>query len=461
MALDIPGLDTIHDQLVADFRARIPTADVSRNSDNWARLRTLAKVALGLYYTQQVIYDDLFPDTAGGDALARLAEIWGLTRRAATPARKSDALRIWGTAASTITAGETLTGPNGLSYQVDENVTIPAGGYDDYDIEAVDTGEQTKLDADETLNFDSPPAGIETTAELQDDLDEDGQDEESDGELRTRLIAKIGQPGLGGAANDYKTWALEVTGVATAYVYPVRAGRGSVDLAALHTGTGDVRLLDGTERTELADYIDTVRPTAMKSLRVLEVTSDTENVDIEVEARPGSDYAFDWDDTSGWQVAAWTAGTRTMQLDSNRPSDMLEGDRIVISTAASDGTGQPYVIEALGGGADEIILEDSPSPAPVATDDVYAGGVLTARVRDAILALFNALGPAVGDYGTGEWDSDLVPEKILATALVLEGVRDATVNTPAATETADDPEFPNDDTVELLIPLQVVVREKH
>jgi hypothetical protein len=139
---------------------------------------------------------------------------------------------------------------------------------------------------------------------------------------------------------------------------------------------------------------------------------------------------------------------------------MLAGGRIVIRTAAGNGTGEMFTIESLSG-ADSVVLATAPSPAPVATDDVYAGGPLTETLRDAIVDLMDALGPAVGTFGTGEWDDELIPERILATVLVIDGVRDATVVTPATTITPDDPAFPNDDSVELLIPQEIVVREKH
>lgn len=461
MALQIPDLDTIHARLVADYQARLPDMDVSRHSDNYKRLRTVALAALALYYTARVIYDDLFPDTASGAALDRLGDIWGVTRKGATPATKADALRVTGTAASALTTGDELVHASGLRFQVNESTVIPAGGSVDVDVLAIDTGSQTRLNAGETLTFSSPPAGVDAVAELQLDLDEGGADQESDGAYRTRILNRIAQPGMGGNANDYAQWALEVEGVAEAYVYPVRAGNGSVDLAALKDATGTARILNSTERAALQAYIDDLRPVSVKAFRVLEVTTSEIDCDVQVEARPGSQYAWDWDDTGGpLEVAAWTAGTRTLQFTTDRPGDMEAGDRIVIKTAAGDGDGAPIRIEALGAGSDDVILreEDVPAVAPVAGDDVYAGGELTAPVREAILDHYKSLGPAVGDYGTGEWDSDVNPRRLESVALAVEGVRNATTAAPASTQTATDPAFPADDTIELLIPGEVVVR---
>lgn len=458
MAYEIPTLDEIHDGLVADFKARLPTHDVSKWSDNWKRLRTTAFGLLGLYYAGSITYKDLFPDTATEAGLVHWGRMLDVPRRGATAVRKSSALRVVGALAATASSGEILTHANGVSYQLNENVVIPAALYFDADVVSVDTGTRTHLDAGEVLEFSSPPAGIAAEAELQLDLDEDGEDQESIAAWRTRILDKLGEPGLGGNANDYRTWMLEVTGISTAYVYPHRAGRGSVDLAALHAGSGTVRALSAGERTELLDAVTVERPVHVKSVRVLETTTTTQNVDLQITPRPGVAYAKDWDDAVPMVVSTWVAGTLTLTFTLDRPTSMAAGDSIVIKTAAGNGTGAPVVIAELGAGTDDIVLAEAPAVAPVATDTVYSGGPLTAPVRTAIIAHIDTLGPAVGAYGTGEWDSDINPARIEAEALAIDGVRDATAVTPSATVVADDPAYPNDDSNELLIPQETIVR---
>ena len=102
-----------------------------------------------------------------------------------------------------------------------------------------------------------------------------------------------------------------MTGIAEAYCYPLRQGLGSVDLAALHEGSGSARLLLAGEITDLQATIDALRPVDV-TFRVL--TVEATDVDVEVTIVPNGDalYAFDWDDSTPLEASTWTAGTKTL-----------------------------------------------------------------------------------------------------------------------------------------------------
>ncbi len=461
--IDLPDLDELTQRGVDSYRGALPDDDISRFSDNFKRLRVNALANLQLNHHIKIITDDLLPDRAAGDELDRLGNIYGVRRKGATPARKEDALRVVGTAASTVSIGDLLTSPGGLSFQVNENATVPAALFIDVDVIGVDVGTQTKLEAGEVLTFDSPPAGIEAEAELQLDLDEDGTDKEKDANYRTRILNRLQQPAAGGNANDYvNQFALPQEGVETAFVYPLRGGRGSVDLAVLHAGSGTVRTFTLNERNDLKAIIDELRPVSMKSFRILETTTQVENVEITIVPLTDLSFQFDWDDTTAPIVASWEPGgaERTLRFTLDRPTDMIAGDRIVIKTTAANGTGEVFEIESLPGTLTDIVLVKTPSPVPVTTDIVFSGGPLTDPIRDSILKLIDNFGPARGAFGVGDFQSELVPEEILATAFGVEGVRNGTTITPAVTVTPDDPAFPLDDTIELLIPGEILVRNE-
>lgn len=459
MAFTIPSLDEIHGRLIGDYKARFPGADVSRFSDTWKRLRVLAGAVLGLHYHLNVVYEDLLPDGAAGEKLDRHGDIHDVTRKPATAAKKANALRVTGTPASSVAIGDALVHADGTRYQVDENASIPGGGsYVDVDVLALDTGSATRKQTGETFTFESPPSGINSSAVLVLDMDEDGDDEETDGAYRARILDRIAQPGMGGNANDYATWALEVTGIAGAYVFPLRQGLGSVDLACLHTGSGVVRLLTSGEIAEVQDYIDDRRPVSVADCRVLTVAAEPNDMEILITPEDGAEYQFDWDDTTPLAVSTYTAGTRTLKFTAARPADMQAGHRLIYKrTAATKNDGSEVVIESLGPGADEVVLTTDPANPPQAANAVYAGGPLVEIVRQAVLAHIDALGPARGSYAQGAWDGTLRTASLSKLAQLTPGVLDSTVVVPSAnveaTNTAPNP------SVGLITAQQVLVRK--
>jgi uncharacterized phage protein gp47/JayE len=453
---EIKSLDATHRVLIGDFESRFPGWDVSRFSDNWKRLRILAASEWALHHQVQLELDELFPDTASIDGLLRWGAILDLPRKGATPSRKAKALRVFGIATTAITLGETLSAANGTQYQVNETETVGAGGFVDVDVLAISTGSATRLEAGDELDFDAPPADIDGTAELQIDLDEGGEDQEDVEAYRVRILDRMAQPGMGGNANDYRQWAKEVDDVATAYVYPLRGGVGSVDLAFLATGSGSVRAPSGASVTEVSDYIHSVRPVSMRDFRVLEAVAVEQDIELAVRTRPG--VRWDWDDATPLAVSAWDAGDRILTFATDRPDDMEIGDRLIIKTDGGDGAESEIVAFD---GDDGVVLKAAPSTAPVADDVVYAGGPVVEPMRQAIKAFVDLLGPAVGEYGTGEWDDAIEPGRLEAIAFTFDETRDPTTIEPAAAVAPDDPVYPDDDTIEFLTYGRLIVRRDH
>lgn len=470
MAFTIPSLGDIIDALVRDFANRFPTANLAKRSDNWLRVAHQAMVAALLHRQIRVIDRDLWPDTASGDELERHAGIRGITKRSATPAKKSNALRLTGTLAAAFTTGDQLTHSSGLKFQVNETGTIPGALFVDVDVIAVDTGSQTKLASGETLTFVSPPAGINSKAVLQLALDEDGADKETDGELQTRVLDKIAEPGMGGNAEDFREWAKELSGIFEAYVYPLRQGLGSVHVAALKTGTGAARILSGSELTALQAKLDDERPIAYEDCKALTVAAEPQAIEVAVLELDG--FEWDWNDLTPLAVSSWTGGTRTLKFTVPRPSDIDIGDRIVFKrTTGTLNSGKAHIVESFGA-ADEVILRDDPelsTTPPVAGNPVYAGGPLTEPVRTAIQAHVDTLGPARVDTlvagkdysapNTSYWEGSLRPSRILGAAQSVEGTVDTDVLAPASVynPTNGAPAL----SVGLATASQIIVRAKH
>lgn len=499
MAYQVPALEELLGFLVALFKGLLPDRNIgSRFVPAWKFVKTIAGAGTDVHAHVDSAIKDVMPNSARGAALDRWLKIkapGGLTqRKGATGARKAAAGRVRGSVGSTSAVGDQLVHrASGLIFQINSAVTIPAAGYFDADIAAVDTGSKTRLAAGEILEYLSTPPGLQTQVELQKDLDEDGDDQEQDGAARNRLLAAFAQPSAGGNQADYVGWALAQVGIAQAFCYPGRAGLGTVDIAALHAGSGTARILNAAEVTSLLAALQALCPAqVIAGLRVLTAigggtdAANLANVELLVTPDGSAQYQFDWDDTTPPVVLAWTADTRLLQFSAARPGTMQAGHRICLKGVASSQDGTPYVIEALSG-TDSVILQTAPTINPAATDIVYAGGPLTSIIRDAILAHINGdtlyagpsgplpgatAGSTVGlqvlasGIGTanpggvyGAWTGGLLRGTLAQIAMYTRGVRNQNVVTPAADLEAVDYAFPNDNQIGLLTPGYVLVRK--
>jgi uncharacterized phage protein gp47/JayE len=84
-----------------------------------------------------------------------------------------------------------------------------------------------------------------------------GVDEETDADLLARYIEDVRKPATSGNANQYRKWALEVSGISDAKIYPVWNGAGTVKVLLVDTVK---RAPASPKVTEVAAYIETVRP---------------------------------------------------------------------------------------------------------------------------------------------------------------------------------------------------------
>jgi uncharacterized phage protein gp47/JayE len=461
MPFTIPTIDEIHELLIAAASGRFPSANLNRRSDIWKHLRVVALGLGDVHNNLRIVQNDLQPDTAEGDALTRWGAVYGVDRRGAVGSTGEASLRVFGDLAATVPVNEPLTHlPSGLTFETRSGGTIPAAGFLDVDIAATSSGVLTNLEADEELTFDSTPTGLESTARVTDDLT-GGLDEEQDDALRTRLLNRIGQPAAGGNRNDYEQFVLEAAAyVESAYVYPNRNGLGTVDLVALKSGTGTERLLDLSERTDVLAAVDAVRPVSA-IVRILEVTTLDTNVDVIVKPSDDPSFAFDWTDATPPAIATYVGATRVVTLTAARPTDMGDGDRVTFATSAVGNDGRQYVIESIDTGNPlKFTLVDALPFTPVAASVIYSGGPLVAPARDAIIALFDALGTANPDDASyGPWEGNLRLSTLFKTIQLQDGVLDSTIITPVANVEANDPAFPDNDTVELLTPGRVIVRK--
>jgi uncharacterized phage protein gp47/JayE len=473
MAFETPTLDEQHAILIAMFKVILANLNsgrgpnVAQGSFNWLWLRTLSAAVTDNHAHISADKNDLMPDTLVGESQDRWGAAIGKPRKGATPSRKSAALQISGTPTTQVPVGLQLSHTSGLLFQVTSSELVGPDDHALVDIEALSTGSSTRLSKGEHLTVLDPPAGIAEDAVLVLDLDEGGDDAEGVGDYQGRILDHFQEPALGGAQNDYVTWVKEVTDVAQGYCYPKRAGVGTVDVVALHAGSGGDRVLGGPEISTVQDYLDTKRPVSVIDARVLTVTANAQNVDFTYVSDGAAEHAPDWDDEAGYTAIAWTALTRLMQFGGGaRPPTLKVGDRLTIKRTDGGGNGKERVVESFGIAADTVVLEQlDGADEPDVGATIYAGGPLTELIRLAVVELFDSLGPANPDATRyGAWEGNLRPVAISRHATGVDGVVDGTVVTPAATVVAADTGvgIPDEDgSVELLIPGRIIARPQH
>lgn len=257
MSFSRPALSDIIQRVRNDVLSRLAADDVLRRADAEVYARVMGGVAHGLYGFIEWLSDQVIYDTASAEYLERWCSIWGLTRKPAAAATGTVTFAVQ--AGAVIPSGTILLALDGVQYQTtaDATVTAPTAIAP---VAAVVAAAASNRDAGQSLSLASPIVGVQSTATAG--LLSGGSDVESDDALRARLLSRIQQPPQGGASYDYTTWALEVSGVTRAWVYPAELGLGTVTLRFVrdNDGSGSAIIPDASDVAAVQAYIDGRRP---------------------------------------------------------------------------------------------------------------------------------------------------------------------------------------------------------
>lgn len=197
---------------------------------NNAVLRVMAVVLAGLVWGEYGFIAWLakmfVPWTAEDEYLEGWAALKGVYRKDAVATSGTFTVASGCTDGSTLPAGTTITRSDGLAY-VTTAAGTAAGGSVAEPILCTTKGSAGNADAGITLTISGtvdgiPAAGTAATALTG------GADQESDDDLRTRMLAAYAAPPQGGDRADYVQWAEDVAGVTRAWVAPNGAGAGTV-----------------------------------------------------------------------------------------------------------------------------------------------------------------------------------------------------------------------------------------
>jgi len=264
----------------------------------------------------------LLPDTAETEWLDRHGEIWlvnsdGTVGRKLATFSKGSALAT-GTPGAIIPNGAQLISLTGIGFEVTAQTEVGTVATS-FPIRALDPGSAGNLDPADTLSFVVPVTNVTPQAAVQ--VLDGGTDQETDDELRARILERIREPPMGGDEADYVRWALAVPGVTRAWCYPQEMGIGTVTVRFM---CDDLRATENdgfplqVDVIAVQQYIDTVRPVTVKdcfveaplrfpiNLKILNLDPDTQATRAAIETSidqmlhdrgaPGQEIYFSWVD---------------------------------------------------------------------------------------------------------------------------------------------------------------------
>lgn len=246
MPFSRPSLAELITRIGGDLRGRL---EIGGPLLRRAMADVLAAVWAGGVHTLYGFLDwlakQLFADSAEREQLLRAAALYGITPTPATFATGN--VTATGTNGSSILAGTILRLDAATSYSVVTGQVI-ASGTATLPVKAVLAGAAANLAATATLTFETPVAGVTSTATVATGGIAGGVDEEGTEEVRDRYKLRLQEPPEGGADQDYEAWALAVAGVTRAWVYPSELGLGTVvvrfvldgDLVSIFPDAGEV-----------------------------------------------------------------------------------------------------------------------------------------------------------------------------------------------------------------------------
>lgn len=318
-----PTLAELVATIEAEMIQRLELDVILRRSNLGALARVAAGSAHLLHGHLVNIAAELLPDTATGLNLERWSSILGLSRK--PKAKASGITQFAGTISTSIPIGTRVVRSDGVEYETVAAGAIDFSGTADVSVRAVLAGEDGNADEGTVLTLVSPIAGIQSATTVQSGGLVGGTDEESDDDLRVRILLRIQNPPQGGAHTDYEAWALEVPAVTRAFTVEANRGIGTVDVTFLTDEETGGPIPTAAKVTQVQDYIDPLRPVTAD---VLVVAPTLLNLDPEITIVPDTQAVRD----------AVEANLEDLLLEFAEPGVTLPLSKIVeaISTAPGE-----------------------------------------------------------------------------------------------------------------------------
>jgi uncharacterized phage protein gp47/JayE len=263
MTITTPDINTISQAAIAAIQSRLQRDATLPRSPLKVIAKTVSGAADGIYEAVDSAASDIIYDTASEDALVRWAGIWGLTRKAPTPAK---GIVVFTGGTGTIPAGTLVARADGIQYAVDLDIPL-IGNTGAGTVTCLSAGAMTNVDDGTNLTLVQPVEGVASSVTCSTGGLSDGNDIEKIEELLARLLERIRQTPPGGAGPDYEEWALAVAGVTRVWVKSGWNGPGTVGVLFMCDDRANP-IPQTADVTAVQTAIDAVRPVSATTYAV-------------------------------------------------------------------------------------------------------------------------------------------------------------------------------------------------
>lgn len=387
--------------------------DIQEGSDAWMVWSTVGLLLEAQQQQAAINSAQCFPDTADTDNLEHHARVEQIDRKPTTDATLT--IQITGTAGSSWTDGQNLTTKDGIVWSVSGSGTLPGGGSStatvltkEMFVNSVPTGLGIKTNkaVGTVLTWQAPSSGIDATATVT-AIATLGTDRETDRSLAERVLARRREKPSGFNRAEIRAFLEAQTVVDEAYVLPCYEGvavaathvldvASSTDetagkITALILGASPNRILSDADVSAVEFALQQLTPAGIFSSNVVVLTPATTTQNVLCVLTLSSEYAFPFTgtltvDTSGSDVD-------TVVCTTDPTSTVAVGDLIAVKTNAVRGNLEVRKVATVTASPNKITVTPSLGDVPVASSTVYPAPANWESARDAVLAIFDALGP--------------------------------------------------------------------
>ena len=208
-----------------------------------------------VYHSMDTFLPALILDENSGQYIDMHAKFFNVFRKPGTKATCQ--ITFIGTDGATVPAGVTFSTNAGLTFSLDDDVTI-TNGTATGTLTAVDVGDEYNIGPNEIVYILKNYSGIQSFSNA---AASGGTDMESDAVFLARFkeaaTPNNREPAMSGNAEHYRYWATSVDGVAHARVFPLWNGNGTLMVVIAGQDGGPV---DAGVVARCKDYIETQRP---------------------------------------------------------------------------------------------------------------------------------------------------------------------------------------------------------